>query len=106
MRPTSRAPRCANFSQLRRHAKRVAESLRRRFASCVIRKKPAPMSSCRLLAAIFASRSRLAPMGFVNRYSWLEGRDVLIVKADRQEPPVVLRLSLAAEIVGTDLRPF
>jgi hypothetical protein len=45
-------------------------------------------------------------MGFVNLYSWLEGRDVLIVKADRQEPLVVLRLSLAAGIAGTDLRPF
>ena len=28
----------------------------------------------------------------------LNGRDVLIVKADRQEPLVVVRLSLAAEI--------
>jgi hypothetical protein len=32
------------------------------------------------------------------RYCWLNERDVLIVKADRQEPLVVLRLSLAAEI--------
>ena len=31
-------------------------------------------------------------------YSWLNGRDVLIVKADRREPLVVVRLSLAAEI--------
>jgi hypothetical protein len=31
-------------------------------------------------------------------YSWLTERDVLIVKADRQEPLVVVRLSLAAEI--------
>jgi Holliday junction resolvase len=30
--------------------------------------------------------------------SWLNRRDVLIVKADRQEPLVVVRLSLAAEI--------
>jgi hypothetical protein len=30
--------------------------------------------------------------------SWLAERDVLIVKADRQEPLVVLRLSLAAQI--------
>jgi hypothetical protein len=29
---------------------------------------------------------------------WLEGRDPLIVKADRQEPLVVLRVSLATEI--------
>jgi Holliday junction resolvase len=36
--------------------------------------------------------------GFRELYSWLDGRDVLIVKADRQEPLVVLRLSLAADI--------
>jgi Holliday junction resolvase len=36
--------------------------------------------------------------GFRELYSWLDGRDVLIVKADRHEPLVVVRLSLAAEI--------
>jgi Holliday junction resolvase len=36
--------------------------------------------------------------GFRELYSWLDGRDVLVVKADRQEPLVVVRLSLAAEI--------
>ncbi len=36
--------------------------------------------------------------GFRELYCWLDGRDVLIVKADRQEPLVVVRLSLAAEI--------
>jgi Holliday junction resolvase len=36
--------------------------------------------------------------GFRELYCWLNERDVLIVKADRQEPLVVLRLSLAAEI--------
>jgi Holliday junction resolvase len=36
--------------------------------------------------------------GFRELYSWLNGRDFLIVKADRQEPLVVLRLGLAAEI--------
>jgi Holliday junction resolvase len=36
--------------------------------------------------------------GFRELYSWLNQRDLLIVKADRQEPLVVLRLSLAAEI--------
>ena len=36
--------------------------------------------------------------GFRELYCWLHQRDVLIVKADRQEPLVVLRLSLAAEI--------
>ncbi len=36
--------------------------------------------------------------GFRELYSWLTNRDVLVVKTDRQEPLVVLRLSLAAEI--------
>jgi hypothetical protein len=36
--------------------------------------------------------------GFRELYTWLEDRDVLIVTADRQEPLVVVRLSLAAEI--------
>jgi Holliday junction resolvase len=36
--------------------------------------------------------------GFRELYSCLNQRDVLIVKADRQEPLVVVRLSLAAEI--------
>ena len=36
--------------------------------------------------------------GFRELYSSLNQRDVLIVKADRQEPLVILRLSLAAEI--------
>jgi Holliday junction resolvase len=36
--------------------------------------------------------------GFAQLYDWLSERDILIVKADRQEPLVVLRMSLAAEI--------
>jgi len=36
--------------------------------------------------------------GFCEPYSWLTKRDVLIVKADRQEPLVFVRLS-PAEIV-------
>jgi Holliday junction resolvase len=36
--------------------------------------------------------------GFRELYSSLDGRDVLIVKADRQEPLAVLRMSLAVEI--------
>jgi hypothetical protein len=39
--------------------------------------------------------------GFRELYSWLDGRDVLIVKADGQEPLVAVRLSLAAEIAKT-----
>jgi Holliday junction resolvase len=36
--------------------------------------------------------------GFRQLYNGLNGRDVLIVKADRQEPLVIVRLSLAADI--------
>jgi hypothetical protein len=36
--------------------------------------------------------------GFARLYSWLEGRDVLIVKADHCDALVVLPLRLAAEI--------
>jgi hypothetical protein len=36
--------------------------------------------------------------GFRELYKWLSNRDVLIVKADRLEPLVVVRLSLAAEM--------
>jgi len=36
--------------------------------------------------------------GFRQLYDWLDQRDVLIIKADRREPLVVVRLSLAAEI--------
>ena len=36
--------------------------------------------------------------GFRELYSWLDERDVLIVKADRREPLVVVRMSLAVEI--------
>ena len=36
--------------------------------------------------------------GFRELYRWLEERDILIVRADRSEPLVVLPLKLAAEI--------
>jgi Holliday junction resolvase len=36
--------------------------------------------------------------GFARLYTWLEGRDALIIKADRRDALVVLPLRLAAEI--------
>jgi hypothetical protein len=36
--------------------------------------------------------------GFRELYRWLDGRDLLIVRADRQEPLCVLPLRLATEI--------
>jgi Holliday junction resolvase len=38
--------------------------------------------------------------GFRELYRWLEQRDILIVRADRSEPLVVLPLKLAAEIAA------
>jgi hypothetical protein len=36
--------------------------------------------------------------GFRELYKWLDERDILIVKADRLEPLVIVRLSLAVEV--------
>jgi Holliday junction resolvase len=36
--------------------------------------------------------------GFAQLYAWLEGRDLLVVRADRKEPLVVVPLGLAIEI--------
>ena len=41
--------------------------------------------------------------GFRQLYEWLDERDILIVKSDYQEPLVVVRLSLAAEIAKRTL---
>jgi hypothetical protein len=38
--------------------------------------------------------------GFKELYRWLVDRDILIVRADRSEPLVVLPLKLATEIAG------
>lgn len=38
--------------------------------------------------------------GFGQLYDWLTDRDILIVRADRSEPLVVLPLKLAAEIAA------
>jgi Holliday junction resolvase len=38
--------------------------------------------------------------GFLKLYAWLEGRDVLIIKADRRDALVVLPMRLAAEIAA------
>jgi Holliday junction resolvase len=51
-----------------------------------------------LLGRDFCVEVKARAAGFRELYSWLTDRDVLIVKADRQEPLVVVRLSLAAEV--------
>jgi Holliday junction resolvase len=39
--------------------------------------------------------------GFLRLYAWLEGRDALIIKANRRDALVVLPLRLAVEIATT-----
>ena len=51
-----------------------------------------PLVGCDLCVEVKARAG-----GFRELYGWLGCRDILIVKADRQEPLVVLRMSLAAE---------
>jgi hypothetical protein len=48
-------------------------------------------------ASNYARLARLDDMGLL-WLLWLHRRDVLVVKSDHQEPLVVVRLSLAAEI--------
>ena len=38
--------------------------------------------------------------GFRKLYDWLDGNDFLVVRSDRHEPLVVLRMKLAAEIAA------
>jgi hypothetical protein len=51
----------------------------------------------RLLGVDHAVEVKCRGDGFRELYAWLRSRDILI-KADRQEPLVVLRLSLAVEV--------
>jgi hypothetical protein len=52
-----------------------------------------PLMGCDLCVEVKARAD-----GFPEFYRWLDRRDVLILKADRREPLVVIRLSLAAEV--------
>jgi hypothetical protein len=51
-----------------------------------------------LKGAMTRNAAKARADGFRELYGWLDQRDVLIVKADRQEALVVVRLSLAVEI--------
>ena len=62
--------------------------------------KPGADVSMPLLGTDRAIEVKCRATGFAQLYSWLDNRDILIVKADRQESLVVLRLSLAAEIAS------
>jgi hypothetical protein len=62
--------------------------------------KPGADISMPLLGFERAIEVKCRATGFAQLYSWLDGRDVLIVKADRREPLVVLSLSLAAKVAA------
>ena len=60
--------------------------------------KPGADISMPLLGSDMAVEVKCRAAGFRQLYDWLNERDILIVKSDRQEPLVVVRLSLAADI--------
>ena len=60
--------------------------------------KPGADISMTLLGTDRTVEVKCRAAGFRELYGWLNDRDVLILKADRQEPLVVLRMSLATEI--------
>ncbi len=58
-----------------------------------------------LLGRILRTEVKARATGFATLYAWLENRDLLIVKADRREPLVILPLRLSAEIAGKQAAP-
>ena len=60
--------------------------------------KPGADVSMPLLGSDRAVEVKCRAAGFRQLYDWLDERDILIVKSDRQEPLVVVRMSLAGEI--------
>ena len=53
-----------------------------------------------LLGRDFVAEVKIRGNGFSRLYSWLVDRDLLIVRADRREPLVIVPLNLAAEIAA------
>jgi len=51
-----------------------------------------------LLGRDMCAEVKVRAHGFGQLYSWLDGRQILIVRQDRREPLVILPLHLAAEI--------
>jgi Holliday junction resolvase len=54
----------------------------------------------RILDATRVVEVKARAKGFRQLYAWLVDRDILIVRADRSEPLVILPLKLAAEIAA------
>jgi hypothetical protein len=62
--------------------------------------KPGADISVPLLGSDRRVEVKVRSAGFRELYGWLDGRDLLIVRADRREPLLVLPLRLAAEIAA------
>ena len=62
--------------------------------------KPVAERSMSFLSSDTTIEVKRRATGFAQLYDWLNDRDVLIGKADRQEPLVVLRMSLAAALAN------
>jgi hypothetical protein len=60
--------------------------------------KRGPDLSVPLLGIDRSIEIKIRSNGFRELYSWLDGADLLIVRADRQEPLVVVPLKLGIEI--------
>jgi hypothetical protein len=60
--------------------------------------RPGPDLSVPVLGRDLRVEAKSRSHGFAQLYSWLVDRDLLIVKSDRAEPLVILRLGLATEI--------
>jgi hypothetical protein len=87
--PSAALSRRCGLAALRRYVCRSLEAAGVRFAGDIV---------LSLMGRDLCVEVKARAAGFRELYSWLTNRDVLIVKADRQEPLVILRLSLTAEI--------
>jgi hypothetical protein len=66
--------------------------------------KPGGDINVPLLGVDGAVEVKCRAAGFSQVYNWLNQRGVLIVRADRQEPWIVLRVSLATEIARAAIK--
>lgn len=62
--------------------------------------KPGPDLTVSVIGRDLVVEVKARAAGFRELYKWLEARDLLIVRADRSEPLVILPLKLAAEIAA------
>jgi Holliday junction resolvase len=53
-----------------------------------------------LLGRDLCAEVKCRATGFAQLYAWLDDRDLLVVRADRREPLVVIPLRLAADIAA------